>query len=144
MRIELDRLRTYGHPNVLAHHPTTIEFTKEDFLTLRGDCIVGINSTKSCSELSPALKSAITAGKQIFVTLQFGNFELTFSGWGHPDLELTSQISMVFRKSDFISDRTILIRCDTAAKDLDRRLITYMKDPSHVLEVIFYVEDGNQ
>jgi hypothetical protein len=41
----------YGHPNVLGLHKRTIEITKDDYLTERGDCIIGINSNKSCNDL---------------------------------------------------------------------------------------------
>ena len=33
-----------GHENILATHKNTLEFTKDDFVTKTGDCIVGISS----------------------------------------------------------------------------------------------------
>ncbi|MGB9674949.1 MAG: DUF371 domain-containing protein, partial [Nanopusillaceae archaeon] len=34
-----------GHKLVKATHKSTLEITKDNFLTERGDCIIGINSS---------------------------------------------------------------------------------------------------
>ena len=34
----------YGHENITAKHKTTLEFTKDKDLSLKGDCIVGVNA----------------------------------------------------------------------------------------------------
>ena len=34
----------YGHKNILATHKTTIEFTKDKELSLKGNCIVGVRA----------------------------------------------------------------------------------------------------
>jgi hypothetical protein len=39
-------LTALGHKNVLATHKTTLEFTKDDYLTKKGDCILAINLDK--------------------------------------------------------------------------------------------------
>ena len=41
----------YGHENLLATHNTTLEFTKDSYLTKNGDCIVGIRADFSYDEL---------------------------------------------------------------------------------------------
>jgi hypothetical protein len=134
----LDELIAYGHPNVLSTHPTTLEFTKEDFLTPTGDCILGIRASKSCSDLNPALKNAIQTGELIRVELLVNELSEIFEGRGNPELTLANSLSMVFRKSTFISDRTILCLCNKAAKDLSRVLVQLMKNPNQQITVRFY------
>ncbi len=34
----------YGHPNIKATHVKTLEITKDDGLSERGDCIIGIKA----------------------------------------------------------------------------------------------------
>ena len=46
-----------GHPLVLGSHPTTFEVTREDYLTKKGNCIIGIAADKGCSELSPVIQT---------------------------------------------------------------------------------------
>ena len=49
----------YGHSNVQSYHARTIEITKEKYLSLRGDCIIGVNANKSCKDLSFHIKKKI-------------------------------------------------------------------------------------
>ena len=135
----LDEVIATGHINVLSTHKTTLEITKEDFLTKRGDCIIGINSNKSVADYSLPLKEAIQSGKKISVYLECGDFSDNFTGYGHPELALTSPISMVFRKSDFISDRTALIQCSKSSKQVNRELISLLQHDSQQLKIFFYL-----
>ena len=48
-----------GHPNVRATNRMTLELTREDFLTLRGDCILGILADAACRDLSNEAKAQI-------------------------------------------------------------------------------------
>ncbi len=51
-----DDVTFYGHPNVRSLHPKTIEITKDEHLTPRGDCIIGVRANKACADLDEALK----------------------------------------------------------------------------------------
>ena len=137
----LDMVVSYGHPNVRGTHPTTLEITKEDFLTLRGTCIIGINASKSVKDLNCKLKDLIRAGKEIGVLLKVGPFWDTFTGFGDQNLELANSVSIVFRKSTFISDRTVLIACIKSAQDLSRELISSLQTPNQILELYFFPVD---
>lgn len=139
-RILLDELVAYGSPNMLGTHPTTLEFTKEDFLTLRGNCIIGIKATKSCCDLTQNLKTHIQEGNCIRVELSDGNHTDSFIGYGHPQLTLTSSTSMVFRTSDFLSDRTILIHCSKSAKDINREIIQALTNTDQRIQIKFFLE----
>jgi hypothetical protein len=136
-----DSFLAYGHKNVLGDHPTTLEFTKENFLTPTGNCIIGVMATKSVVDLTPKLKERILAGEKIMVKIEAGSFQEEFIGYGHPDLPLSNPVSMVFRKSDFISDRTVLIRCSKTARNINRKLITYLKEPTHTIKITLYSQE---
>jgi len=137
-RILLDKITARGHPNVLGTHRTTIEITTEDFLTTNGNCIIGVMSSKSVNDYSPKLKEAIQNGNKIEIEMVAGPFKENIIGIGHKDLDLSNEISMVFRLSEFISDRTALIGCSKSSIELDRNFIKYLKDPSNNLLVNFY------
>ena len=49
----------YGHPNIRAMHEKTIELTKAKDITLRGDCIIGVNANKACIDLSNTIKNKL-------------------------------------------------------------------------------------
>ncbi|MEM3095074.1 MAG: DUF371 domain-containing protein, partial [Nitrososphaera sp.] len=46
-----DEVIFYGHPNVQSLHGKTVEITKDEHLTLRGDCIIGVRASKACADL---------------------------------------------------------------------------------------------
>jgi hypothetical protein len=137
----VDEMEAFGDPNMLGTHPTTMEFTKEEFLTLRGNCIIGIKSSKACYDLNHELKQHIQTGHCIRVEISDGIITDSFIGYGHPQLPLTSTTSMVFRTSDFISDRTILIRCSKSAKKINRTLILSLKNANFRIHIRFFLEN---
>ena len=135
-----DIVSAYGHENILCTHNSTIELTKSKTLTTRGNCIIGINASKACIELNPELKKSIKKGKKVKVTLKVEDLIETFYGSGHKDLNLLDSNDMVFRKSKYICDRTILINCTKSSRDLNRVLIEKIKNSKKrffiILEVI--------
>jgi len=67
-----------GHKNILSLHKKTIEITKDNELTVNGDCIVGTNSSLACIDLPEKLtlkhpndivlrKSAFTCSRTIAI-----------------------------------------------------------------------------
>ena len=56
MRV-VEGLEAWGHPNISARNRTTFEFTKENHLTPRGDCIVGIRANKGARDLALEFKT---------------------------------------------------------------------------------------
>ena len=49
-------------------------------------------------------------------------------GWGHEDLTLTHPTDIVIRKSDYTCPRTLMIKANKAARDLEGKLIDDLKD----------------
>lgn len=131
-----------GHEYIQATHRTTIELTKENFVTKNGDCIIGINSQKSCFDLAEKTKEKLKSKRKFRVILKSGVESDTFFGFGHENLILNNLNSMVFRKSNYICDRTIMIKCNKSAIDLDRSLINFLKNANTQLLIEIYMDEG--
>ena len=64
----IEEITAYGHENILGTHKTTLEITKEDSLTKRGDCVIAIAANKAISELSQIFKEK---AKSSVIRLEF-------------------------------------------------------------------------
>jgi len=137
----LDTIYAFGHKNILCTHNTTIEITKDNYLTPKGNCILGIRASKACINLNTTLKEKIKQGKKIKVNITFNDMIDVFYGYGDPRLTLSSKDAVIFRKSDFICDRTILINCTKSSIDLDRNLIKSIKNQQKKFKISFEVND---
>ncbi len=132
----IDRLKAYGHPNIRALHRSTIEITKVEELTPRGDCIIGVRADKSAKDLSPRLKHVLRRDDSILIIiLEAGGFRDIVLAQGDPRLILSDERRMIIRRSKYVEPATIAVRSNKAARDLDRRLIEYLRDQQHVLYV---------
>jgi len=134
----IEKITAHGHPLVAGTHRTTIEITKENFLTKKGDCIIGIKASKACADLSSELKRALKSDAKFNITFRIGYLEEKISGFGSPDLILSNEKDIVLRKSLHIDDRTLLIKCDKACSDFSRRFINKLKTPGAKLEMIIF------
>jgi uncharacterized protein len=85
-------------------------------------------------------KACMRHGSRITLNLEVAGMSETVRGEGSPELNFTHQTEMVGRKSSYPSDRTIMIRADKAAFDLDRRLIEALKSPNAKLTVHIIAE----
>jgi len=139
----LEKVFTYGHENILCTHSTTIEITKEKSLTKKGNCIIGINASKACFDLNPNLKKKIKDGCRIKITLKLNYLQDSFFGFGSKEMRLLDKNDMVFRKSNFICDRTVLINCTKSSNEINRELIENLKIPGKKLSIIFEVNERN-
>jgi hypothetical protein len=119
-----------GHENIRSNHKKTIEITKDSELTLRGDCIIGVNANYSCSDLPENLKAKLqdpTSEVQFSIKVQ--EHEFVVKGKGHEDLILTHPEDIVIRKSDFVCPRTLAVKCDKASDLLPREMVILLQNP---------------
>ncbi len=129
-----EKVLAEGHPNVLCLHKTTLEFTKDPDLTLRGDCIFAVSSDKAIADLSPTLLAALkNKDAHLIMTIECGGAIDTVTACGHPDLILSDPHEAVIRKSDFICPRTLAIGADKGAIDLSRELVAALQTVSEVV-----------
>jgi len=139
-----EEIYAYGHENVLGNHETTIEITKKIDLTPKGDCIVGISATKACSDLKPEFKKRIKSRSKFVITLRVDHLSDTFEGYGSEKLLLLDEEDMVFRKSTFVCERTVLINCTKAARDINRVLIERLTNPGKKLSITIETTELNE
>jgi len=139
----LDTITAKGHPLIQCTHTTTIELTKDAYLTKNGTCILGIEASKACYDLNPLLKKKITGGEKITVIIKAGEKFDSFYGFGHKSLTLLNKKDIVFRKSDYLCDRTILIKCSKSSSELDRNTIKKLISSKERFSIIFKVNDAN-
>ncbi len=127
--------RAHGHPNIQSTHRTTLEITKEDYVTKRGDCIVGIRATLALADLPKWAKiAAKKESTRIVLTLTVNGRTESIQGRGHPDLTYDDETCMVARKSSYKCGRTLMIQADKAAVDLDRAFIQAARMPESVIQ----------
>lgn len=136
----VERITCWGHENVRATHRSTLEFTKEDYLTPRGDCILCIKADKGMDDLSEDFKRALREGRRLRIVIRAGNIEDEVIAWGDGRLILSHPLSIVVRKSEYVDGRTLALRANKAAKDIRRDLVELLKRPDTRVEVEFIVE----
>ncbi|MFW9828871.1 MAG: DUF371 domain-containing protein [Candidatus Thorarchaeota archaeon] len=139
----LEEIYAFGHKNIIATHKTTIEITKDKSLTKRGNCIVGINATKACFDLNSTLKKEINANKKIKITLKVENIQDSFHGFGSKELKLLNKHDLVFRTSNYICNRTVLINCTKSSNEINRKLVEKLQAPGTELSIIFELNESN-
>jgi hypothetical protein len=133
-------LTAHGHPNVRSTHRTTLEVTTEPHLSVRGDCIIGVRASHSPQYIDAALGRALRQpGSRIVTQFSVGDVTEVVEGVGSPDLTLQAPCSLVWRTSTYIDDRTVAIRCDKAARSINRKLVQELKNPSALLQVVIVV-----
>ena len=126
----IEEIHFYGHKNIRSLHARTIEITKDPHLTLRGDCIIGVNANKSCSDLTSDMKNKIKRDHSfIEIELIVEPFKFMFHGFGNNNLLLTHDHDIVFRKSNFICNRTLCVNCNLSAVHIPRKMIDLLRDP---------------
>jgi len=129
-----------GHPNIRATHPSTIEITKDEWLTPRGDCIIGISANKAVADLSEEFKVvARNSAANIIVRIETDDISDVIIGRGDSRLNFTDNKSIVIRRSDYVCGRTLMIKANKAARDLDRRLIERLRDPNQLIVITITV-----
>lgn len=137
----VERIYACGHENILCTHNSTIEITKDKNLTKKGDCIIGVNASKACNDLTLEIKDQIKSGKKFKVILKVDDIQDYFYGFGNKRLRLLDKNDIVFRKSNFICDRTVLINCSKSSIELNRDLTRTLRNPKIKLMIIFKVNE---
>jgi hypothetical protein len=131
----------HGHPNISAKHRTTLEITTGEDLTVRGDCVVAVGSDKGAERLSESFKElARRENSTITMIIRVDKQTEIIRGFGSPRLTFSHPHDLVARRSSYYSDRTIMIKADKAAIDLDRKLVELLKNPEKGVEITLIVE----
>ena len=133
-----------GHENVRATHKSTLEFTKEDYLTPRGDCILCVEADRGINDLSEDFKEALKAGKKLLIRIRVGDLVDEVLAKGSSELILNHDYSMVIRKSTYIDSRTLAINANKAARDIDRRIVELLRYPKTIAEIELIIPENEK
>ena len=127
----------YGHQNITSKHKTTLEFTKDRYLTLKGDCIVGIKADFSLLHLKKFIKS-LKNNKKIIIIIEILNNDNKIIEKINAEInpDFNSEKDIVIRKSDFIDNRTLAIKADKAACDLNMDFIENIKNNKRKIRIM--------
>ena len=127
------KCHAYGHPNILATHKTTLEFTKDCDLSLRGNCIVGVKADFELSKIKNLIKNC----KKIKITIEAVSDKTIreiIEAELNPDFSDNNEF--VIRTTDFVSERTYAIKSNKAAFELKKDLISLLKNKKNKIVVI--------
>lgn len=129
----------YGHENITCKHKTTLEFTKDDDLSLKGDCIIGVKADFSLVQLKNFIKS-LGNNNKITITIKNNIAENKIIEKINAEINpcFDSDKEMVIRKSDFADKRTFAINADKAACDLNKDLIKNASRNKQKISVLMY------
>ncbi len=143
MKVAIDVVKAYGHPNVKALHKTTLEVTKDPYLTPRGDCIIGVKADKAARDLKPELKELISSDDSIiyFILACNGAYDVVVAR-GSSTLSLESDRKMIIRRSTFSCNATVGVKALKAAVDLNRELVGMLRTGSQLIVLILGVKLG--
>ena len=123
-----DTVRARGHPLVQGTHTTTFEVTKDETLTLAGDCIIGIAADKGAAALASDLKALLSDDRAVLTTRLIADDQVVVvRSRGSSGLTLDHPGDLVWRRSDFVSDRTVAVRSDHTAAALPREFIDALR-----------------
>lgn len=131
------KFHAHGHPNILGTHKTTLEFTKDEDVSLRGDCIIGVRADFELSKLKDFIRNAKNNEVKITIrTMPKKHREIqdTILAQINPDFDDDKEL--VIRKTDFVSERTFATKANKAAFDLGRDLIGFLKEKKNKVSII--------
>ncbi len=124
-----DQVTFYGHPNIRSLHAKTIEITKDEHLTPRGDCIIGVKANKACADLDQSLKHRLRSNTSVVkIEIIVGDESFLISARGDQRLSMLNAHDIVIRKTNFVCPRTMSVLCDKASSDMPRKLVKMLQD----------------
>ena len=124
-------IKAYGDPNIRATHKTTIEITKDNHLTERGDCILGIRADRGLKDIKNFLDSH--KGKKLIVEFTVDDLSDRVTGYLDPRLSFLDERDIVIRKSSYICKRTLMINADKSAAEIDRSIVRKLREGKELI-----------
>jgi uncharacterized protein len=124
-----DDVTFYGHPNVRSLHAKTIEITKDEHLTPRGDCIIGVRANKACEDLDETLKHRLKSNSAVVrIEIMVGDESFIITGMGDHRLSMLNPHDIVIRRTNFACPRTMSVLCNKASSEVPRKIVETLQD----------------
>jgi hypothetical protein len=131
----------YGNRNIQATHKSTLEITKENELSKKGDCIIAVSAEKAVADLNPKFEASLrNENAKMTMLIEAGGIVEVVNSSGSRRLILTHPTDIVVRKSSYVCGRTLAIKADKAAWDLSRKLVERLRDPKQKVRITLIVE----
>lgn len=131
----------HGHRNIQATHKSTLEITKENQLSKKGDCIIAVSADKDITDLNPKFKGSLrNENAKMTMLIEAGGIVEVVNAFGSRRLILAHPTDIVVRKSSYVCSRTLAIKADKAAWDLSRKLVERLRDPKQKVRITLTVE----
>ena len=120
----------FGHPRILSTHPTTIEITRSQNLTIRGDCVIGVKSSRGLGDFPDEIKRLLSNNSgRGRLEMRVRDQVVSIEGRGAKGLRFMDLNEIVVRRSGFVSERTLMVYSDKAALDIPRQMIKLLVEP---------------
>ena len=134
--------KAWGHRNVKATHKSTLELTRENYLTPRGDCIIGIRSEIGVVHLPDWFKERARSTRSLIILVICARGLCdSVVGRGHPGLSFSDEQRIIVRKSRYVDEKTIMINASKSAKDIRRDLINAIREEAEINVYLTVVEE---
>ncbi len=135
-----EEIIAYGHENITAKHRTTFQITKDEEISLRADCIIAVSSNKAINDLDEEFKNELRDDNSILkIIIKVDDLKDEIIAYGSKNLILNHDRDIVIRRSNFIDSRTLAIKSNKAAKDIDRRIIDRIRDRKKRIKFLLYI-----
>jgi uncharacterized protein len=120
----------FGHPRILSTHDATIEITRSENLTIRGNCVVGVRASHGLRDFPDDIKRLLSLDSgRGQLEMRVNDQTVIIEGRGAAGLTFQNPIEVVVRKSGFVSERTLMVHADKAALDIPRLMVKRLMDP---------------
>jgi len=117
-----------GHQNIRATHKSTFEITREDYVTLKGDCIILTSANKAVSDLSDDFKRLAKSPRTVIeIEVHVNGLKEVVIARGDQKLSFEDKKSMVVRKSGYVCGRTLAVYANKAAADFSREVVEKLR-----------------
>lgn len=134
-------INAFGHENIRATHKTTLEITKENKLSTRGDCIIAVSADKGLMDFKPEFKELLRSeDAKLAIQIEADEMAETVKAFGSSKLVLAHPTDLVVRRSSFVCNRTLAIKADKAACNLLRTLVAKLQSPKQRVKITLTVE----
>ena len=121
-----------GHPNVTAAHAKTLELTRDEAISRRATCVLGVASTHDDRAL-------LELRGRVEVTLESEGASDTFTATMSPFF--LGDSSLVFRRGPGLRGRTVAFDASKTAATIDRTLVTRLGSSTSTLHVTITAVD---
>ncbi len=101
---------------------------------------MAVAASKGPRDLDQRIRDALRNSRaRVTAVLAAGGRIFVARGYGHEGLSLTHPAEMVFRRSRYVSDRTVMLASDKAASDVPRDMVLLLKNPDTFVELTLQV-----